>query len=134
MMTSASQSIKDHGTDAKAILNDLFNKYTELQQAPDIVKTVTIKYQKVGDEDFGGWTPSSGTPVPDTPKPADPLDPGLEIPDSISTTGSSQSSNGIYIAPGAVVVNAGGANAQEVADLIENMLATRLRMYIQAGV
>lgn len=134
MMTSASQSIKDHGTDAKAILNDLFNKYTELQQAPDIVKTVTIKYQKVGDEDFGGWTSSSGTPVPDTPKPADPLDPGLEIPDSISTTGSSQSSNGIYIAPGAVVVNAGGANAQEVADLIENMLATRLRMYIQAGV
>lgn len=136
MMTSASQSIKDHGTDAQAILNDLYNKYTELQQAPDIVKNVTVKYQKVGDEDFGGWTPSSGTPDPATPAPADPLDPGLpqSLDGAQSTATTGQSANGVYIAPGAVVVNAGGANAQEVADLVENMLATRLRMYIQAGV
>jgi len=135
-MTSAQQSIAEHGTDAQAILNDLYNKYTELQQAPDIVKNVTVKYQKVGDENFGGWTPPAGggTPAPSTPAPSEPLDPGMtqsiEGGQSMASTGGS----GVYIAPGAVVISTGATNVQELASIIENTLAERLRLAIQAGV
>lgn len=67
VMQSVQASITEHGTNAKEVLLDVNNAYTDMLNKPDIVKTITIKTTKIGDEDFGGWTPDQAAPTTITP-------------------------------------------------------------------
>ncbi len=132
VMRSVAQSIETHGNDGIAVITELQNKYDELNNRPDIVKTITIRTTKIGDEDFGGWTPSTGsggsgggtsTPVP--------LEPGIEQNQSNTPGGSTGGG-----ASGSVniTINAGNATAADVAREVQSMIAGQVRQYGMAGV
>lgn len=91
VMTSVQNAIVTSGTISREELQRILDKYGYFNSLPNIEKTVTMKYQKIGDENFGGWTP-----------PATPSGGGSSEDDGTQLTGvaGGYASGGSFVVPG----------------------------------